>query len=540
MRSSIFFSAVLLAAVLAQHDAYADSGPTQAELNAAGQSNDWLLPNRDYAGQRFVDLKQITHQNVTALRPVCMYQASDVRPFQTNPLVYHGVMYVTTATSTIALDAATCAVRWRHDWQPKARNAEVKVGEIVVNPYRSRGATLKDGKLIRSTSDGYLIALEIDTGKLVWEKHVAEAEKYELMIMAPLVYEDLVISGIGISEYGVKGWIGAFRLSDGEPVWRFNTVPGEGEPGFDTWSSTDDTPRGGGGIWVTPSLDADKGLLYVAVGNPAPDFFGGVRMGKNLYTAAMIVLDARSGKLQWFRQFVPHDQHDWDLTVTNPLYSTVIGGARRPVMSVAGKDGILRAIDRESHEQIYEVALTTLANADAEPTTDGVHTCPGVLGGFEWSSPAFSPTLDMLVAPTVDWCGVFKKADELRFIPGQQYMGGSFTFDPIDNSVGWLTAVNAATGTIEWKYHSKRPMLASVTMTSADLVFTGELTGDFVVLDAREGNVLYRFNTGGPVTAGVTTYAVGGKQYVGVMSGAAIRFWRTPPASSTVIIFSLP
>jgi glucose dehydrogenase len=186
-----------------------------------------------------------------------------------------------------------------------------------------------------------LIALDSDTGKLVWEKHVAEADKYELMIMAPLVHEDLVISGIGISEYGVKGWIGAFRLSDGEPVWRFNTVPGEGEPGFDTWGSTDETPRGGGGIWVTPSFDAEKGLLYVAVGNPAPDFFGGVRMGKNLYTAAMVVLDAKSGKLRWFRQFVPHDQHDWDLTITNPLYSTVIGGAHRPVVSVAGKDGVL-------------------------------------------------------------------------------------------------------------------------------------------------------------------------------------------------------
>jgi alcohol dehydrogenase (cytochrome c) len=119
-------------------------------------------------------------------------------------------------------------------------------------------------------------------------------------------------------------------------------------------------------------------------------------------------------------------------------------------------------------------------------------------------------------------------------------MGGSFSFDSIGESRGWLTAVNASTGTIAWKYHSKRPMLASVTTTSADLIFTGELTGDFVVLDARDGNVLYRFNTGGPVTAGVITYAVAGKQYVGVMSGAAIRFWRTPPASSTVIIFSLP
>ena len=537
MRYSILSAAILVATGLGQYSAYAADGPTQAELNAAGESTEWLLPNHDYAGQRFVDLKQITHQNAADLRPGCIFQAGDVTPFQTNPLVYQGVMYVTIARATIAIDAATCAVRWRHDWQPKAKNAEVKVGETVVNPYRSRGATLKDGKLIRSTSDGYLIALDIDTGKPVWERHVAEAEKYELMIMAPLVYDDLVISGIGISEYGVKGWIGAFRLSDGE---RFNTVPGEGEPGFDSWESTEDAPRGGGGIWVTPSLDAEKGLLYVAVGNPVPDFFGGVRMGKNLYTAAMIVLDARTGKLLWFRQFVPHDLHDWDLTVTNPLYSATIGGERRQVVSVAGKDGILRAVDRESHEQIYEVPLTTIADAEVEPTVYGVHTCPGVLGGFEWSSPAFSPAMNTLIAPTVDWCGVFKKADELRYIPGQQYIGGSFSFDPLDKSGGWLTAVSASTGAIAWKYHSKRPMLASVTTTSADLVFTGELTGDFLVLDAGDGNVLYRFNTGGPVTAGVISYGIGSKQYVGVMSGAAIRFWRSPPASSTVIIFALP
>jgi alcohol dehydrogenase (cytochrome c) len=176
MRYSILFTAVLIAAGLAQFDAYADGAPTQAELNAADQSTDWLLPNHDYGGQRFVELKQISPQNAAELRPVCIYQAGDLRPFQTNPLVYKGVMYITTPSSTIALDAATCAVRWRHDWQSKAKNAEVKLGEIVANPYRSRGVALKDGKLIRSTSDGYLIALEIDTGKLVWEKRVAEAE----------------------------------------------------------------------------------------------------------------------------------------------------------------------------------------------------------------------------------------------------------------------------------------------------------------------------------------------------------------------------
>jgi alcohol dehydrogenase (cytochrome c) len=160
--------------------------------------------------------------------------------------------------------------------------------------------------------------------------------------------------------------------------------------------------------------------------------------------------------------------------------------------------------------------------------------------GFQWSSPAYNPATNVLVAPTVDWCGVFKKAGELRHIPGQLYMGGSYTSDPVEQSRGWLTAVSASTGTVVWKYQSKRPLLASVTITSANLVFTGELTGDFVVMDASQGDILYRFNTGGPVTAGVITYAVNGKQYVAVASGATAGFWRTPPASSTLIIFALP
>jgi alcohol dehydrogenase (cytochrome c) len=146
----------------------------------------------------------------------------------------------------------------------------------------------------------------------------------------------------------------------------------------------------------------------------------------------------------------------------------------------------------------------------------------------------------MLVVPTVDWCGVFKKADEAHFIPGQLYIGGSYTFDPVEESHGWLTAVNASTGAILWKYQSKRPMLASVTTTSANLVFTGELTGDFVVMDQSRGDVLYRFNTGGPVTTGVITYAVNGKQYVGVASGLTAGFWRATPGPSTLTIFALP
>ena len=164
MRYYIVLLSLFMSSIVLQCQANAGSGPTQIELSAASDSVEWLLPNHDYAGQRFVDLKQINRDNAAQLRPVCIYQAGDVRPFLSNPLVYKGLMYLTTATSTIAVDAASCAIRWRYDWQPKAKEAELKAGNVVVNPYRARGAALKDGMLIRSTSDGYLIALDAETG----------------------------------------------------------------------------------------------------------------------------------------------------------------------------------------------------------------------------------------------------------------------------------------------------------------------------------------------------------------------------------------
>jgi alcohol dehydrogenase (cytochrome c) len=517
--------------------AWAESGPTQAELDAAHASTDWLLPNHDYAGTRYVDLGQINPGNAAQLRPVCIYQAAEMGRFLNNPLVYRGVMYITTAQSTIALDAATCVVKWRFDWKAKAKEGQMAgVGSV----YRSRGVALKDGRLVRSTADGFLIALDVQTGQVVWERAVVDAEKFEILGMAPLVVEDLVIVGAGISEFGVKGWIGAFRLQDGAPVWRFNTVPDANEPGSETWSEANAMARGGGGVWVTPSLDRKAGLLYVAVGNPVPAFFGDVRRGANLYTAAMVVLDLRTGKLQWYRQTVPHDLHDWDLTVTSPLYTAAVNGRSRAVVTVGGKDGYVRALDRETQDELFAVAVAKVSNADAKPTLEGVDVCPGVLGGVQWGPPALDPSRGSLFVPAVDWCGKFKTTDEFRYVHGQLYMGGSFTYDPVDKSTGRLSAIDASTGAIRWQYESRRPLVASVAATSSGLVFTGELTGDFVALNASDGLVLYRFNVGGPIASGVVTYAARGRQYVAVTSGMVAGFWKVAPAASIVVVFGLP
>jgi alcohol dehydrogenase (cytochrome c) len=501
-------------------------------LNAAGpSSSDWLLPNHDYAGQRFVDLKQINRDNAARLQPVAIYQAADASAFHNNPLVYQGVLYVATANSTMALDAVTLKVKWRVDRKPKGPD-----GWLV-----TRGVALKDGKVVRGTHDGYLIAYDALDGRLLWERAILDRNKREMgFSMAPMPYEDLILIGPAGSEAGVKGWVGAFRLDDGAQVWRFKTVPDEGEPGAETWKDAAARATGGGAVWAPFSLDAERGILYVPVSNPAPDLYTDSRLGNNLYTNSLLALDARTGKLLWHYQAVPADYHDWDLTQVSPLFEARVGGRMRKLITTAGKDGLIHVLDRETREHLYEVPVTTRKNPDVPLNSDvGVHACPGILGGVQWNGPAYHPGLNMLFVNAVDWCSTFKKAKEFR-AGGGGFMGGTAALDPPEQSRGWLTAIDAATGQVRWKYQSTRPLLAAVTTTSAELIFTGELTGDFLALDARDGRVLYRFNTGGPLNGGIITYVINGRQYVAVNSGNATGFWRAARGSATVLLFAVP
>ena len=520
----------------------AAGGPDQAALNAAATSTDWLVHNHDYAGTRYSPLDQITAANANRLAPVCMFQVGERDNFQTNPVIYNGTMFLTTRTSTIAIDAATCREHWRHTWA-------VRGGE---GWQRNRGVAIKDGRLVRGTPDGYLLALSADRGQLLWARRVASLDDGETFTMSPTVFEDLVIVGPAGSENNVQGWVGAFRLGDGTPVWRFNTVPKPGEPGYDTWKNPAQIPVGGGAVWAAFSLDTATGEVHVGVTNPAPDLPVHLRQGENLYTNSVIALDARTGKLRWHRQLVPNDSHDWDVTHATPIYTATINGATKRLLATAGKDGMLRAVDRDSHAVVFETAVTTRENADIPVGLSPIRACPGVLGGVEWNGPAFNPRTNFLYVPAVDWCATFTAFEQVRNIPGKLYMGGTADLDLPSKAQGWVTAVDAATGAVRWKYRSSRPMVAAVTTTAGDVVFTGELTGDFLALDARSGDVRYRFNTGGPMGGGIVTYAVGGSQYVAAASGSPSNFWVESPGASleapggkgtgapTIVVFALP
>jgi alcohol dehydrogenase (cytochrome c) len=466
-------------------------GPTGEELlESATDRHGWLYASKDFAGVRYVDSKQITAANAARLRPVCMYRSSSTVATQSTPLVYKGTMYFTLDETTVAIDAANCRQRWIQSW-PLKDGALSKA---------NRGVALRDGRLVRGTPDGYLIALNMVDGSLLWSRKIADAKAGQYLSMPPLIFEGSIIYGPAGADWGAKNWIGAFRLDNGEPLWRFNLVPDANEPGAESWSNPSALQHGGGSLWTPLSLDARKGVLYVPVGNPSPDFYGAARPGNDLYTNSAVALDVHTGKLLWFHQFGPADVHDRDLSQVSPLFSAVLNGTPRNLIAISGKDGLLRVLDRDSHEQLYEIAITSRTNWDAPPTVAGAHSCPGLLGGMEWNGPAYRRTTNTLYLASVDWCGTFTKtANPPQFTVDAHYYGGAVSPDPRDQARGWLQAIDASTGTVRWKRQWPTPLVAGITVTGGGVLFTGDLEDNFLAVDADTGKTLYSFNTCGSV-----------------------------------------
>jgi alcohol dehydrogenase (cytochrome c) len=271
------------------------------------------------------------------------------------------------------------------------------------------------------------------------------------------------------------------------------------------------------------TFDEEKKLLYVPGGNAAPDIYDEGRPGANLYTNSLIALDASTGRLTWYRQFIPHDVHDYDVTHVGPIFKTAINGSTRNVVATTGKDGMLRLTDRDSKDILYSVPFTNRSNAETAVTTTPMRVCPGTLGGQEWNGSAYYAKLNLLVVPATDWCAEFKK-DATPPSPEKEhthgfYFGGETKFDPWSAARGRLTAFDALTGKERWRYDGAKPMIAGVTVTEGNLIFTGELSGDLLALDARTGKVLLRSQLGGPAAGGTVTYGARGEQNVAIVSG---------------------
>ena len=507
------------------------AGPTGEELlKSASDTQGWLYASKDYAGQRYVALNQITAANAHSLRAACIYRSNTTGSFQSSPLVYKGTMYFTIDNVTIAIDASTCREKWTHTWELKATPLSKA----------NRGGAIADGRFVRGTPDGWLIALNMADGSLVWSQKIADPSHSQYLSMPPLILGDTIIYGPAGADWGAKNWIGAFKLATGEPIWKFNLIPDAGEPGADSWKDPASRDHGGGSLWTPLALDAAKGVLYVPVGNPAPDFYGHARPGDNLYTDSLVALDVKTGKLLWFHQFVPNDVNDRDLSQVSPLFSATVKGKPRDLVTVSGKDGLLRVLDRDTHEPLYELPITTRTGWEEKPTVEGAHGCPGLLGGMEWNGPAYSPQAKTIYVSTVDWCGTFTRLpDPPGYQQNAHYYGGSVTPDPRDQARGWLRAIDVSSGKERWVQKWPTPLVAGVTATSGGVLFTGDLDNNFLAIDAANGKTLYKFNTGGSVGGGVLSYAIDNKQYVATTSGVVSGFFGGS-GNATIVVFALP
>ena len=384
-----------------------------------------------------------------------------------------------------------------------------------------------------------LVALERKTGRKLWETRIDDYKKGYSATVAPLVIKNMVIVGIAGAEFGVRGFIDAYEAKGGKRLWRFWTVPAQGEPGANTWGG-DSWRRGGGSTWITGTYDPELDLIYWGTGNPGPDMYGDERPGDNLYTCSLVALDSKTGALRWHYQFTPHDVHDWDAISDPVLIDFTMKG--RPVKAVvmANRNGFFYALDRTNGKFLVAKPYTKVSWASSigpdgrpvlvtgqDPAEEGNRACPGLGGGHNWQATTYSPQTGLYYFGSTDGCQIYYK-NRQDFIEGQWYQGSTTATIPAEPATGSILAVEPATGDTKWRFEMVTPPTAGLLSTAGGLVIGGDGEGYVFALDARTGKVLWHFRAGGSVVAPPVTYLLKGKQYIAVAAGSSLLTFALP------------
>jgi len=513
-------------------------------LRAAAEPHNWMMYSGTYASQRYSTLSQINPSNVKNLEQKWIFQAESLEKFETTPLVVDGIMYITQAPSdALALDAKTGRVFWIYRYYPST-DARPCCGSV------NRGLAILGDTLFLATLDAHLVALDAKTGRPIWNTRVANASAGYAMTVAPLVVKDKVIVGVAGGEFGIRGFIAAYDVRTGREAWRFNTIPGPGEPGHETWQGQADAwEHGGGAIWTTGSYDPALNLTYWGTGNPGPDWNPGQREGDNLYSDSVVALDPDTGKLKWFFQFTPNDPYDYDSTQVPVLVDANWNGSPRKLMMWANRNGFFYVLDRATGQFLAGypfVKVNWASGLDAKgrpiqtPQPENAPTFPGVQGGTNWYSPSYSPRTGLFyVSAWEDYASVFVK-EEQKYQEGQRFVGGrpttpipggqnipSLKRGPINvwteaAGHGAVVAIDPRTGDKKWRFLMTDVTDSGILTTATDLLFTGGREGYFHALDARTGTLLWNASLGGQVASGPMTFEVEGKQYVSVAAGHSL------------------
>jgi alcohol dehydrogenase (cytochrome c) len=508
-------------------------------------AGDWSGYNRNLAGDRYSPLAEINTTNVGQLKTICSYTLPEVTALQTGPIVVSGTMYFTTDTISYAIDASNCTERWkvvRHSETPSS---------LGVN----RGFAYMNGRLFRGTSDVHVLGIDAGTGQTIWDRTLDIKGPGVTLPMAPIAADGLVyIGNAGGDIAGIIGHVYALDANDGHVVWKFDVVPAEGTARA-TWENPR-LPISGGAFWTSFTLDADKGILYVPAGNPAPDFDIQLRKGDNLYSNSVIALDAKTGRMLAYNQLVQRDAHDWDVDSPPALVTTRAG---RAIVASANKDGLLSILDRAAVNPgqitglprtmplLSQSRTTTRLNASVPLSRDHkTRFCPGIQGGNEWNGAAYSPATNFLYTGAVDWCANVQLKRDTVAIPklGSDYWFGAETpqaqiMDPPAQAKGWLTAFDAESGSLRWEFAAPHPVLAGVTPTAGGIVFTADMGGELYGLDAASGKILWQMTGGQSIGGGIVSYLAGGRQLVGVASGMKSPVWPGGAQQSRIIVLGL-
>jgi PQQ-dependent dehydrogenase (methanol/ethanol family) len=497
---------------------------------------EWPSYNGNLSGNRHSPLQQINTGNVTGLAPKWMFPIAASRNLEVTPVVANGVMYVTAANQAWALDARSGRQIWHYS-RPLTKGVIGDAGSAI-----NRGVALLGDKVFMVTDHAHLIALSRSNGQLLWDSAMADYRQHYGATSAPLVVNDLVISGTSGGDEGARGFIDAYKASTGERAWRFWTMPTLGQPLSETWVGKA-IEHGCVDAWLTGTYDPSTNLIYWPTGNPCPDYNGDERKGDNLYANSVVALDAQTGKLRWYFQFTPHDLHDWDATETPMLVDSEFRGRSRKLLIQANRNGFFYVLDRATgefllgepfvHKLTWASGLDSkgrpIVLPDSDPTPQGVKACPSVVGATNWMSTAYNPATHLFYAMALEACDIYTKSDAW-WEPGKSFYGGGTRRVPGEKRERFLRAIDIQTGKIVWEF----PQIGSdggwggVLSTAGGLVFHCDDAGVFAVADAQSGKPLWHFNTNQSWHASPMTYIVDGHQYVAVAAG------------SNIIAFALP
>jgi alcohol dehydrogenase (cytochrome c) len=548
--------ATALAATLAG-PSFADDVTMEEIINDSSSVGDVLTNGLGQEGQRFSTLDKINTENVSQLVPAWALSLGDekMRGQETQPLVKDGVLYVTGSYSRVfAVDTKT----GRRKWQYSARLPE---GLLTCCDVINRGGVLFGNNFYYMTLDAKVVALDKDTGKVVWSKQIDDPKAGYTGTAAPLIvpsdaHGPIIVTGVSGSEFGVVGRVEARRADTGELVWTRPTIEGhvgtlKGKPSTMTGKKNETWPgdmwkTGGAAPWLGGTYDPETKQIFMGVGNPGP-WNSHIREGDNRWSCGRIAINPENGEINWGFQTTPWD--GWDYDGTNEVISFDMDGTK--AVATADRNGFFYILDRtngkflngfpfvekinwakgldKNGRPLYDPAFRA---GDPSNSKDGkkgtsVFAIPSFLGGKNWMPMAYSPKTKLFYVPSNEW-GMDLWNEPITYKKGAAYLGAGFTIKPIfDDHIGAFKAIDPTTGKIVWSIKYETPLWGGALATAGDLVFYGTPEGHLTAVNATSGEKLWEFQTGSGIVGSPITWEEDGEQYIAVVSGwgGAVPLW---------------